>query len=152
MSDVKDDRRMTTSVVLEDGKTVEIMQLKRRPPYSKYGSMKKWNSGTRIYVGEVGESVFENLNNRFGRPVNEYRAAVLEALTSIGITDHKVAWSQKAGCSCGCSPGFILRVKEGVVRHVAEDGFTPVDIYVSIAAGSLGESKSRNIFTASSES
>jgi hypothetical protein len=144
---MNDDRRSTTSVVLEDGKTVEIMQLKRRPPYSKYGSMKEWNSGTRIYVSEVGESVFENLENRFGRPVKEYRAAVLEALKSIGITDHKVSWSQKAGCSCGCSPGFILRVKEGVVRHVAEDGFTPVDIYVSIATGSLGESTSRNIFT-----
>jgi hypothetical protein len=145
---MSDDRRTTTSVVLKDGKTVEIMQLKRRPPYSKYGSsMKEWRSGTRIYVGEVGESVFENLDNRFGRPVKEYRAAVLEALTSIGITDHKLAWSQKAGCSCGCSPGFILRVKEGVVRHLAEDGFTPVDIYVNIAAGSLGESASRNIFT-----
>lgn len=44
------------------------------------------------------------------------------------LTSAKVTFSYKAGCSCGCSPGFIL---DGTVR---EDGWN-VDIHVITAEG-----------------
>lgn len=141
--------RVETSLTLKDGNDVVITQLGR----SFRGNRTEWNSGTRIYVSEHGETVYDDLQNRFGRPVNSYRKAVSEALESIGIKDHKLRWSQNAGCSCGCSPGFILRKSDGsgVLRWFAEDGYTPIDIYVRIAKGALGESESRNIFTKDGE-
>jgi len=36
-------------------------------------------------------------------------------LCALGFEDVKASWSQKAGCSCGCSPGFVLR-GPGVAR------------------------------------
>jgi hypothetical protein len=149
MSDVQiDSRRVETSVVLKDGTAVKIVTVKRRAPYSTpYATVREWNKGTRIYVDEVGETVLDNLEKRMGRPSDKYKAPVLEALEQIGLTSVKVNWSQRAGCTCPCSPGFILRNEKGVMRYFAADGYTPVDISIQITAGSLGESASRNIFT-----
>ena len=60
-----------------------------------------------MYVSPKSESVFANLVNRFSRPVKLYRAAMKQALSDLGV-DAKAYWSQRAGCSCGCSPAFIL--------------------------------------------
>ncbi len=36
-------------------------------------------------------------------------------LKEVGIPENtKASWSQKAGCSCGCSPGFILKGHKGL--------------------------------------
>ena len=59
---------------------------------------------SRLYV-DVNENVLENLENRFNRPVSEYRRLLKPVFKAMGV---KARWSQKAGCSCGCSPGFIL--------------------------------------------
>ena len=49
----------------------------------------------------------ENLQNRRTRPYNEFRRVVGPELEKYGIRpDQKLSWSQKAGCPCGCSPGF----------------------------------------------
>lgn len=63
------------------------------------------------------ESILENLENRRSRPYNEYRKLMPEVLKKANKNpdfadipeNTKAAWSQKAGCSCGCSPGFILQ-------------------------------------------
>ena len=70
------------------------------------------------YVWPKGETVMENLQNRRIRPVDAYREAVNEVLQTLAkgmpawqaklVLDKKPRWSQKAGCSCGCSPGFLL--------------------------------------------
>jgi len=63
-----------------------------------------------VYVDVEGESILENLGNRFSRPVNLYKPAALAALEytyGVPASSIKLAWSQKAGCRCGCSPGFI---------------------------------------------
>ncbi len=76
----------------------------------------------RIYVHLAGETIMQDLQNRRARPYKVYKAEVLPALFRLlGITDVKVGWSQKAGCSCPCSPGFIVK----------DDGL-PFDIHVDV--------------------
>jgi|LSQX01.3.fsa_nt_gb hypothetical protein len=40
--------------------------------------------------------------------VRRYRKVLPEILKQAGIPEAKASWSWKAGCSCGCTPGFIL--------------------------------------------
>ena len=37
------------------------------------------------------------------------RAAMRDALERLAWGEVKAKWSLKAGCSCGCSPGYVLR-------------------------------------------
>jgi hypothetical protein len=61
-----------------------------------------------MYVTIEAESVLANLMNRKRRPYNLYKTLI----HSSGIGDvldlSKLSWSQHAGCSCPCSPGFVL--------------------------------------------
>ncbi len=70
----------------------------------------KSTSKTRIYVSPENETIYENLLARHGRPFKVYKDQIIPELISRGIIPEtsKVKWSQKAGCSCGCSPGFIV--------------------------------------------
>ena len=69
----------------------------------------------RIYFWPGKETVMENLVNRRSRPYNEFRKLMPqvfaklrdEGVLSADVTP-KVRWSQYAGCSCPCSPGFIV--------------------------------------------
>lgn len=46
---------------------------------------------------------------RRSRPYTEYRKLLPEIFEKAGIpAGTKASWSQKAGCSCPCSPGFVL--------------------------------------------
>ena len=49
---------------------------------------------------------------RYNKPYNFFRKYIPEALKMAeypgGANNLKVKWSQKAGCSCPCSPGFII--------------------------------------------
>ena len=70
-------------------------------------------SKARIYVHPQGETLLENLYNRKSRPHSIYRKGVLPKLfEQLGWNDGKIMprakWSQFAGCSCPCSPGFIV--------------------------------------------
>ena len=66
------------------------------------------------YFFLTGESILENLQNRRKRPNKEFKALLpkvfektdFESLWNEGHI--KANWSQKCGCSCGCSPGFRL--------------------------------------------
>lgn len=109
----------------------------RRRPY-KSGQHSYSKSHTRLYFFPRGESVMDNLRNRRGRPYNDWRTlipAVLAKLSKVGgdvepfMKPDKVSWSQRAGCSCPCSPGFI----------VIGPCFKDFDIYVDIADESYVE-------------
>ena len=63
---------------------------------------------TRVYFFLEGETMLENLFHRHNRPYREYRKLLKEVFAIAGITPEKANWNQYAGCSCGCSPGFIL--------------------------------------------
>lgn len=70
---------------------------------------RKEKNKSRIYIFHTDESPIENLNNRRFRQNQIYRKEVLpELFQKLGISG-KVVWSQKAGCKCGCSPGFIFQ-------------------------------------------
>ena len=76
----------------------------------KENTRRDWNAKTRVYIWPEGETILENFANRRSRPINEYRSVLRQAFAQEGIDASKLEyrWSQKAGCSCGCSPGFII--------------------------------------------
>ena len=62
----------------------------------------------RIYFFHSKETVIDNLRERNSRPYNELKKLLPKVFKKANLpADTKVRWSQKAGCSCGCSPGFI---------------------------------------------
>ncbi len=71
---------------------------------------KKYYHKSRVSIFPEGETLLENLQNRRSRPFKAYRKLVEQTLDSLGADRSKldIKWSQKAGCSCGCSPGFII--------------------------------------------
>jgi hypothetical protein len=80
-------------------------------------SFKEREKKGRIYFFIEGENLLENIRNRRFRPSKEYRRVLSEALQIAGLTTEQAdrstrlaSWSQKAGCSCGCSPGFIDQI------------------------------------------
>ena len=87
-------------------------------------SYKDWVKQTRIYVWPQGESLMDNLMNRKQRPFAQYKKEVIPSvLEAMGLpADTKVRWSQYAGCSCPCSPGFVV------------DGDSRRDVYVDVEA------------------
>ena len=65
----------------------------------------------RIYFFIEDETIFDNLMNRRSRPYDEYRKLLPKVFKKAGIkADTKARWSQRAGCSCGCSPAFIVDI------------------------------------------
>lgn len=67
------------------------------------------NNRSRVYIEHEKESIAENLLTRFSRDVSAYKTQVVPILCQIlNLTSRDFSWSQKAGCSCGCSPGFRL--------------------------------------------
>lgn len=60
-----------------------------------------------VYVHEKGESILDNLVARHMRPVEFYKAIVTTELAKRGLYGNLV-WKQRLGCSCPCSPGFLL--------------------------------------------
>jgi hypothetical protein len=68
----------------------------------------------RLYISIDGESVLDDFVARFSRPTTIYRRFLADVLTAVALpADTKAVWSQRAGCSCGCSPAFILDAKPG---------------------------------------
>lgn len=76
----------------------------------------------RVYVFPADEAVLANFVARFNRPIALYRKAAKQALDQLGMTDVTLSWSQKAGCRCGCSPGFLT------------SRYGMSDLYVTISA------------------
>ena len=68
---------------------------------------------TRVYVFPKGETLMDNLMNRKARPYTVYKKEVLPSVfRAMGLPENtKARWSQYAGCSCPCSPGFVLDVR-----------------------------------------
>lgn len=77
--------------------------------YSNRRASERPDGHSIVYVSVDGESVIENLVNRRSRPYKALRPIVLEELKKHGIPFKNIRWSQRAGCSCPCSPGFIIQ-------------------------------------------
>jgi len=80
---------------------------------------REYNGKTRVYVEFKGEEL-----KPFVKKALEKLKAGGGGLELLN-TELKARWSQKAGCSCPCSPGFIL---EATVRVEG----TPVDIWMTV--------------------
>jgi hypothetical protein len=80
------------------------------------------NKRTLVYFSHEGESVLENFGNRAARPVDVYRTFLKEVAGRLGVPENSFFWSRKAGCACGCSPGFVCREDRGR------------DVYVTLSA------------------
>lgn len=69
-------------------------------------------SKPKLHIFIKDWNMLEDLQGgRWNKPHTEFKKQVLnDALTQAGLdpTKVKTSWSQNAGCSCGCSPGFIL--------------------------------------------
>jgi hypothetical protein len=95
---------------------IEITNLERRWRRGRERSAK-----VRVYIGVKGEGVLDGFVARRDRPSDLYRREVMpEVLRQLGLQGVRFRWSQKAGCSCGCSPGFIQATK-GEEIQVASD-------------------------------
>jgi hypothetical protein len=62
----------------------------------------------RIYWWFENESVLDHLVNRRNEPYNVVRPLVKQWLKDNGHEFTKLRFSQYAGCTCPCSPGFIV--------------------------------------------
>lgn len=96
---------------------------------SRFGSTK-----TRIYffVDTDGPATDLFSGTRFNKPHKSYRSMLPEVFKQLGYGTEAIkqmilscSWSQKAGCSCGCSPGFVMKNRE----HTSG-----TDIFVDIVA------------------
>lgn len=91
-----------------------------------------------VFVNVEGETLLEDLMNRKCRPYTTYKHLLNAHLQELGIpVDAKLAWNQKAGCSCPCSPGFNVKLKDSLgndYRATLYDNGKPVNIHITISA------------------
>ena len=103
----------------------------------EYYSQRKgepFRNNNKAYIWASGESVMDNLMNRYSRPYKYYQENVLpiilqEAATkypeyNISTNAKDWRWRQKCGCAmCGCSPGFVQKNNCNMVTISAEVEF-----------------------------
>jgi hypothetical protein len=93
---------------------------------------------TRIYVCPEGETIWQNLQERKQRPYTTYKKILKTAYKELGIPEGaKLAWNQRAGCSCPCSPGFFIKIVKPDYTYLAEildENGKSCDIFVTIKA------------------
>lgn len=113
----RDNRNRLTVRIEGDGFRLSIQQ-RRRELYVRRSDLTK---APRVYVWADDKfDVMEDLANRTRRPYTVWRKEVrriFAMLSEQGIVDLDVTamgWSQYAGCSCPCSPGFVLKARPGV--------------------------------------
>jgi len=93
---------------------------------------REYYQATRVYFEFKGETIVDDLMNRRERPHKLLKPFVDLALKEVngqgGVTvpeDVKSRWSQYAGCSCPCSPGFVL-------THTLSSDAAPIDIWIQV--------------------
>lgn len=123
--------RRTATWAFDDGVTVDM----RIPPYCTYFGRgaaeqtprREFTRKARVYVSsDQPFSVIEDLQNRFRRPFDMWKPGTTEALQRAGVDFDKLRWDQRAGCSCGCSPGFVI-----------EGGPVGVEFWVTLPGAAL---------------
>jgi hypothetical protein len=72
----------------------------------------------RIYLFPKNETIRENIENRRNRDRNLWRKITLQIMKEYGFQNIEMTFSQKAGCACGCSPGFIVDIKNGLEMFI----------------------------------
>ena len=105
----------------------EVKEVEKRKR-SGYRNWREYTAKPRAYVFLDEETVAQNFGARFNRPYKVYRPLVLKALEDLGIEGAKISWRQKAGCTCGCSPGFVIDLPDGI-----EEASECFDLYITVS-------------------
>jgi hypothetical protein len=79
----------------------------RERTWGRHTTSREYFAAPRLYV-DVDDSLIDNLANRTRRPYNDYKTIIWGSMLDQVFDLGKLQWSQYAGCSCPCSPGFIL--------------------------------------------
>lgn len=117
--------------------TITERKLSRDIRYSEY------SAAPRMYVHVENESILDNLANRKRRPYNVYKTLIHGSLLGQIFDLGKLTWSQYAGCSCPCSPGFILPHQ---TINIGGHRFTRFDVWVKIkGAPAVNETKAPRV-------
>jgi hypothetical protein len=87
---------------------------------------RQYDRRSRVHVFVENETMLENLTDRRNRPSKLYRKIVEDQFPTLA---GQITWSQKAGCGCGCSPGFITS------ETIRDEHFRPLDFYITAAIG-----------------
>lgn len=114
-----------------------------------YNDRRGYDAAPRMYVwADETFNIAEDMMNRTRRPYTEWKKIIKPMFATYlpQVNLEKLSWSQYAGCTCPCSPGFILG-KRGVVladgRH-----FHKFDIFVTLkGAPAVDESKPGRLVT-----
>lgn len=91
--------------------------------------MQKANDYAPRGTNPVEDKLFNKLNRQVIANKREVLEAAMEAVYELGevLVDAKFNFSRTAGCSCPCSPGFIV---DRVIRDT-ESGLTISDIFIT---------------------
>lgn len=111
-----------------------IKSVTARQEYYSQRKGEPYRDSNKAYIWASGESILDNLMNRYNRPHKFYQTEVLPLVLAeaketypefqISTNPKDWGWRQKCGCSsCGCSPGFIQKGRSGTITISAEVEF-----------------------------
>ena len=84
------------------------------------------SQNSKLHFWFKGETILHHLTNCFSEPYKAVKPLLPEILAQAGVVGlDKASWSQKCGCSCGCSPGFKL-------NGATYEGSTRFTVYVDL--------------------
>lgn len=68
-----------------------------------------------IYIDLIGANIKKEIREKKDNYWTVYKHEVIPSVLEQANLplNTKVIWSKKAGCSCGCSPGFLITGKSG---------------------------------------
>lgn len=128
---------MTTNQIIDfTGGRLTILPRKRHG--WTHRDLKEFNAAPRMYVSVKDESLLDNLVNRKRRPYNIYKTLIHSSDLGEVLNLSRLSWSQHAGCSCPCSPGFILDRQSVVVDG---ETITNFDCWLSLESAPAVDSR-----------
>jgi len=147
---------------------IEKIEVRRSPSprrgEGKWNQVGGASGKSVIYVHIEGEGVAEQLIYRRSRPTKIYRDVVNQVRAEIENSEYRTpssispysgeeqgnhlmqpadlsdfVWKQTAGCSCGCSPAFVVNSDRGKTIWITVSGIVnPVDEVVQDRANQFG--------------
>ena len=100
------------------------------------GDWREYEAAPRMYVDVKDETLIENINNRRMRPYNLYKTLIHTSALGTLLNLGNLKWSQRAGCSCPCSPGFILPSQ---TVNIGGHSFRYFDVWINVTSKAPAE-------------
>ena len=113
--------------------TMEVTHRRRAKPrgYAHPRDRMGYHAEPRLYIHHSQETTgLEQFFNRHSRPYRQYRKFIVPVVWQMLGTRGTDRWSSKAGCSCPCSPGFVMSGTPAVL--FGEERVHTYDIFVTV--------------------